>query len=163
MKGPSRAGSMLFAAPTVPTPYPRTPRLEFPFATYHPHFYHKAMKRITKLHRNQIFVFGSNLSGRHGAGAALDAWRLFGAEYFKGDGSTGRCYAIPTKGHNMEIRSLEDIQKSVEQFLFYAWRNPDYEFIVTPIGCGLAGYKPEQIKPMFAAVPENVILPDEFK
>lgn len=120
------------------------------------------MKRLTELGPKQIFVFGSNLAGRHGAGAARDASKFFGAEYFKGEGPTGSCYAIPTKDHSLRPRSLDEIERSVLSFLVYAVRHPDYEFIVTPIGCGLAGYTPEQIAPMFWGHPKNVILPDEF-
>jgi hypothetical protein len=120
------------------------------------------MQRITELKPNQIFVFGSNLAGRHRAGAAKDAMLYFEAKFFKGEGPTGRCYAIPTKDHNLKTRPLKEIEESVSTFLNYARSYPEYEFIVTPVGCGLAGYTPEQIAPMFWGHPKNVILPDEF-
>lgn len=120
------------------------------------------MNRITKLEPNQIFVFGSNRAGRHGAGAAEDARIYFGAQTGCGEGRTGQAYAIPTKDTRLKTLPLIEIQESVEGFLSYARLNPSLEFLVTPIGCGLAGYKPHQIAPMFWDAPENVILPPEF-
>lgn len=113
---------------------------------------------------NRIFVFGSNRQGRHGVGAALEAVRLHGAKKGQGYGRQGNSYAIITK----ELRkthdsvSLEEVRNGVWLFLDYAWKNPDLEFDVTPIGCGLAGFKPEQIAPFFAVSPPNVHLPKEF-
>lgn len=120
---------------------------------------------ITSLSRNQIFVFGSNLGGFHGAGAARKAYHSFGAEWGVGEGRTGQCYAIPTKDAELGIRPLEAIDRSVERFLSYAQRNPELTFLVTKIGCGLAGYSTEAIKPMFKNrhVPGNVVLPIEFQ
>jgi hypothetical protein len=117
---------------------------------------------ITELKPNQVFVFGSNLSGRHGKGAALQAVK-FGAEYGIGVGPTGQCYAIPTKGFKLEVLPLEVIQGYVGIFNRWAKANPHQEFLLTPIGTGLAGYSPEQIAPMFKDSPSNVILPPEFK
>lgn len=117
---------------------------------------------ITKLKDNQIFTFGSNLSGRHGKGAALQAVK-FGAEYGVGVGPTGQCYAIPTKGHKLEVLPLDVIQGYVHIFNRWTLLCPDQEFLLTPIGCGLAGYTPEQIAPMFKNHSENVILCPEFK
>jgi len=122
---------------------------------------------ITELKPNEVFVFGSNLAGRHGAGAALMAREKFGAEYGVGHGPTGQCFAIPTKDHRMKVLPLEEIGVYVQDFLLYAWKHPEKKFLVTLIGCGLAGYKPESIRPLFqlAAVdiPYNVILPKEFQ
>ena len=117
---------------------------------------------ITNLLDNQIFVFGSNLSGRHGKGAALQAVK-FGAKYGVGIGRTGQCYAIPTKGFNLEVLKLEVIKQHVEVFLDYVQSNSQLEFLLTPIGCGLAGYDSNQIAPMFNRQYENLILPVEFK
>lgn len=115
---------------------------------------------------NEIFVFGSNLAGRHGAGAAKTAHDLFGADYGVGFGVTGRCYAIPTKDKWMRTLPLDHIKLYVDAFLLEAslkeMHSPEIKYIVTPIGCGLAGYKPEQIAPFFRKAPENVILPKEF-
>lgn len=125
---------------------------------------------ILSLEPNQIFVFGSNTNGVHGKGAALTAKNLFGAKRGVGAGPTGKCYAIPTrvmvktfgKYPKFETLSLDQIAKHVYQFLSYAAFHTELEFLVTPIGCGYAGYKPEQIAPMFRNVPTNVILPVEF-
>lgn len=111
----------------------------------------------------EIFVFGSNLAGRHGKGAALHARKYCGAIYGVGEGKQGNSYAIPTKGHRMEVLPLSVILGSVFRFIEYASAHPNTTFRLTPIGCGLAGYKPEQIAPMFVDAPTNVIMPDEFK
>jgi len=111
----------------------------------------------------EIFVFGSNLAGRHGKGAALFARQNHGAIYGCGEGRQGNRYGIPTKGFRLEVLTLEQIDRHVASFLEHARLSPSDTFRVTPIGCGLAGYKPHQIAPMFAGSPENVILPSEFK
>ncbi len=110
----------------------------------------------------EIFVFGSNLAGRHGKGAALYARKFHGAVYGVGVGLTGSSYAIPTKGYNLEILPLETIARYVEQFKEFAANNPQYNFKVTRVGCGLAGYKDADISPMFKGSPPNCILPDEW-
>lgn len=109
-----------------------------------------------------IFVFGSNLAGIHGAGAALWAVKNSGAIYGQGEGLQGDSYAIPTKDHSIRTLSLEDINKSVKKFLKFAESNPNLVFKVTPIGCGLAGYKPIDIAWMFEKSLPNVGLPLEF-
>lgn len=110
----------------------------------------------------KIFVFGSNLAGRHGRGAALDAKNLWNAEYGVGEGRTGRAYAVPTKDAQLRSRPLTDIKKSVEKFKEYARANDDLEFFVTAIGTGLAGYKHEDIGPMFSDCPSNCELPQPW-
>jgi hypothetical protein len=107
----------------------------------------------------RIFVFGSNLAGRHGKGAALDAKELWGAEYGVGEGPTGRAYAIPTKDEKLKRRSLFQIGASVKKFIEYAKEHPEMTFFVTRIGCGLAGYKDDDIGPMFHGAPSNCELP----
>jgi hypothetical protein len=109
-----------------------------------------------------IFVFGSNMAGRHGKGAALHARKHHGAIYGQGIGRQGNSYAIPTKDANLKTLSLLDIFQHVEEFKSYARANPDLRFQVTAIGCGLAGYKPGQIAPFFKDAPENCELPFEF-
>lgn len=109
-----------------------------------------------------VFVFGSNLAGRHGKGAAKWALENRGAKYGQGWGMQGNSYAIPTKGEKFEVLPLFLIRNHVHRFLSYAAAYPDLQFQVTPIGCGLAGYKPEQIAPMFKGAPQNCILPPEF-
>lgn len=117
------------------------------------------MRRITSLEPGQIFVFGSNLAGRHGVGAALDAKKLFGAVNGVGVGAQGQSYAIPTKDHHLRVLPLTGIQKHVTEFLAYVRLHPELEFLVTPIGTGLAGYDVKQIRPLFGeSLPANVKL-----
>ena len=113
--------------------------------------------------RRTIFVFGSNLAGRHGAGAAKFARENHGAVYGQGVGLQGDSYAIPTKDEGLRVLPLSHISQYVQQFIEFAELADDLEFRLTPIGCGLAGYKPEQIAPMFTSAPSNVILPEEFE
>lgn len=116
----------------------------------------------------EIFVFGSNLAGRHGKGAALYALKEHGAIYGQGEGRQGNSYAIPTKRGNLNTLALEDIEVYVQMFKQYVELHYDDSinlvYNVTPIGCGLAGYKPKQIAPMFrwALDLPNVRLPKEF-
>lgn len=107
----------------------------------------------------KIFVFGSNLAGRHGAGAALYARDHCGAIYGVGQGRTGGAYALPTKDRNIKTLPLTEIAAYVALFVAHARENPGEEFYVTRIGCGLAGYTDAQIAPMFAGAPDNCELP----
>ena len=113
----------------------------------------------------EIFVFGSNLAGRHGAGAAKFAVENHKAIYGIGVGLQGDSYGIPTKDQNIKTLPLETIQLYVDQFIDFARLTPDLLFNVTAIGCGLAGYNPSQIAPMFSSASglSNVRLPEEFK
>ncbi|WP_212745032.1 hypothetical protein [Hydrogenophaga sp. 2FB] len=110
-----------------------------------------------------VFVFGSNLAGRHGKGAAKDARLFYGAIYGKGVGMHGNSYAIPTKDEQLNVLQLSEIAVHVTDFLDFARRNPQLQFNVTKVGCGLAGYLPEQIGPMFTGAPDNCCLPPEFE
>jgi hypothetical protein len=110
-----------------------------------------------------VFVFGSNLAGRHGKGAAQFARLHRGAVYGQGVGYQGNSYAIPTKDETLSTLSLTHIRMYVASFIDFARAHPELEFQLTPIGCGLAGYKPHQIAPMFRFAPPNVQIPDEFK
>lgn len=116
-----------------------------------------------KMTDDRIFVFGSNLAGRHGKGAAKFAKKHKGAIYGQGRGLQGSSYAIPTKGYFLEVLSLDAIRQHVSAFKNTARHRHDLRFQLTPIGCGLAGYKPEEIAPMFKDSPDNVDLPEEFK
>ncbi len=109
-----------------------------------------------------IFVFGSNLAGRHGKGAALEARNKHGAIYGCGIGRTGMSYAIPTKDEYLKSLPLTIIKIHVAHFLSYAKQHPELEFKITAIGCGLAGYCPEQIAPFFDQASSNCCLPTEF-
>lgn len=106
-----------------------------------------------------VFVFGSNLAGRHGAGAALYARRHYGAVYGQGVGRQGNAYAIPTKDSALRTLLIDRIAEFVADFLDYARSHQDEQFQVTRIGCGLAGYTDAQIAPMFEHAPANCILP----
>lgn len=109
-----------------------------------------------------IFVFGSNLAGRHGAGAARHAVLYFDAEYGVGVGRTGRAFAIPTKDENLKIMSLPDIESYIRGFMRYAHEHQELTFLVTAVGCGLAGYKPWQIACTVHALPENCFISPRF-
>ena len=111
----------------------------------------------------EIFVFGSNLQGRHGKGAAKEAINKWGAIYGIASGRQGNSYAIPTKSSPWQTLPRHKIVHYVNEFLKYAYEHPDLKFILTPIGCGLAGYSYAEIAPMFWLAPENVIIPEEFK
>ena len=106
-----------------------------------------------------IFVFGSNLAGRHGKGAALTAFKEHGAVYGQGYGLQGTCFAIPTKDEELKTLPLNKIRDYVQSFIKFAKLNPDLKFSVTRIGCGLAGYEDADIAPFFKDAPENCILP----
>lgn len=109
-----------------------------------------------------IFVFGSNLAGRHGKGSALEAVKHWGAIKGVGIGRQGDSYAIPTKDMILKPLPLPIIRVYVGWFLTYAREHPYDRFKVVAIGCGLAGFKPAQIAPFFDYAPMNVMLPYEF-
>ncbi|MCR5039283.1 MAG: hypothetical protein K6A94_08120 [Bacteroidales bacterium] len=116
-------------------------------------------ERIMTLKPNEIFVFGSNLDGFHGGGAARIAMDRFGAVWGQGVGLQGQCYAIPTMQGGVNT-----IKPYVDEFVAFAEQHPEYKFLVTRIGCGIAGFANEQIAPLFqeALNVENIILPKEF-
>ena len=110
-----------------------------------------------------VFVFGSNRSGIHGAGAARYAAVHKGAEYGIGEGPTGACYALPTKGFNITQISLDDVSKHVQKFLLYAEKHIHQNFQVTQVGCGLGGFTREQIAPLFKSAPKNCFFDDAWR
>ena len=114
---------------------------------------------ITELQPNEIFVFGSNLSGMHGGGAALIAYRKFGAIWGKGVGLQGQSYGIPTMQGGVET-----IAPYVDEFIAFAREHGELRFLVTRIGCGIAGFDAEDIAPLFreAMNVENICLPRDF-
>jgi hypothetical protein len=119
---------------------------------------------IRKLEENQIFVFGSNLAGRHGKGAAKTAL-TWGAVWGQAAGLQGRTYGIPTKDRSVRrVLSIVEIKEWVDEFTKCAAQNPNLIFLVTEIGCGLAGYRPKDIAPLFKDCVhlENVHLPERF-
>ncbi len=111
-----------------------------------------------------IFVFGSNLAGRHGRGAAKYAHNVHGAEYGVGEGLTGDSYALPTKDINIKTRLIGDVRDSIYDFVHCAKENPDLLFFVTPIGTGLAGFTKKQIGGIFkdCTIPNNVVFTKEW-
>lgn len=111
----------------------------------------------------EIFVFGSNLAGRHGAGAALHARKHYRAVYGFGHGRTGSAYAIPTKDEKLCTIPLDRIGRYVAEFIAYAATHGHLSFKVTAIGTGLAGYSHEDIAPMFKGAPGNCQLPAEWR
>ena len=114
---------------------------------------------IDTLKDNEIFVFGSNLAGMHGGGAARVARLRFGAVLGNGVGIQGQSYAIPTMQGGVET-----IRPYVDDFIAYAQQHPSLHFLVTPIGCGIAGFEPEDIAPLFegAKAVKNISLPESF-
>lgn len=119
-------------------------------------------ENITHLEPNQIFVFGSNLAGRHGGGAAKLALDKFGANYGQGIGLQGQSYALPTLDKDFKKLPLEDIQKHLSDLSIFAQSRPDLQFLLTLIGCGLAGFTVEEIKSILPKFPDNVLLPIQF-
>ena len=123
--------------------------------------YHRecTSERISQLAPNEVFVFGSNLVGMHGGGAARVARERFGAVMGQGVGLQGQSYAIPTMQGGVET-----IQPYVDEFIDFAKAHPELKFLVTPIGCGIAGFAVAEIAPLFAAAidVENIILPRPF-
>jgi hypothetical protein len=107
----------------------------------------------------QIFVFGSNLKGYHGAGAAAEAVEKYGAVMGIGEGLQGHAYALPTKDERLVTLPLYKIEEHVHRFLVYAASFPKMQFFVTRVGCGLAGLTDEQMGPLFKGAPSNVELP----
>ena len=116
--------------------------------------------RINNLKENEIFVFGSNLQGSHGGGAAAIAANKFGAIWGQGVGLQGQSYGIPTM-HG----GIDEIKPYVDEFIEFAKQNPNLKFLVTRIGCGIAGFSEEEMAPLFkeAISLENVYLPNTFR
>ena len=121
-------------------------------------------EKITKLKNNQIFVFGSNQSGKHGKGAAKTALG-WGAIYGQAEGLQGKTYGIPSKDKSIRrTLSINEIKPYVDRFIDFAKNHPELNFLVTEIGCGLAGLKPKNVAPLFLGCKEltNVWLPTRF-
>jgi len=114
---------------------------------------------ITELRPDEVFVFGSNLAGMHGGGAAWVAFRKFGAVMGCGVGFRGQSYAIPTMQGGVDT-----IAPYVDQFIAFAKDHPELFFYVTRIGCGIAGFRDKEIAPLFSAAAdvENICLPETF-
>ncbi|MCF0075458.1 hypothetical protein LZD49_33575 [Dyadobacter sp. CY261] len=120
-------------------------------------------ENITHLYDNEVFVFGSNLAGHHGAGAAKTALQ-WGAIPGKGEGLFGQTYALPTKDFNIITRDIPDIYSSVVSLRQCIQDNPDHHFLITKVGCGLAGLSIDEVALMFRGFLDimNCSLPQEF-
>jgi len=116
-----------------------------------------------KVPTSAVFVFGSNESGIHGAGAASHAVNVHGAEMGVGYGPRDKSFALPTKNWYIETLPLERIKPFVDGFLEYARRSPQQLFYVTRIGCGFAGYDDKDIAPLFSGASGNCILPEGWR
>ncbi len=114
---------------------------------------------ITELSPKQIFVFGSNLSGNHVGGAAKQALERFGAKMGIGEGITGQCYAFPTLDENLEKRSRKKLKLAKARLYRCCLNNSDEEFLLTKVGCGIAGYEEGYIINLFKNSPRNLIKP----
>lgn len=118
-----------------------------------------ASDRIDQLGPDEIFVFGSNLAGSHGGGAARIAYMKFGAIMGQGVGLQGQSYAIPTMHGGVDV-----IKPYVDEFIVFAHNHPELKFLVTRIGCGIAGFCDKEIAPLFkdAIQEQNIYLPRTF-
>lgn len=116
-----------------------------------------SVEYIDRLGPHEVFVFGSNVSGKHRAGAARMAWKRFGAVWGQGHGHHGQSYAIDTMSGPVQLR------REVEAFCAYAQARSELSFILTEVGCGIARYRPEDVAPLFAAAPANVRMPERFQ
>lgn len=112
---------------------------------------------------NEVFVFGSNMSGIHGAGAAKEAFRNYGAAWGIGYGMEGHSFAIPTKDRDIQTLPIEDIKVLVNRFKKFAEKNQHIKFYVSRIGCGLAGYKDADMAPLFIGSPSNCSFAEEWE
>jgi len=113
-------------------------------------------RRITELAEGEVFVFGSNASGAHGAGAALTAYERFGAIWGQGRGLQGQSYGIDT------MSGWDALVADVRDFLGFAREHPELTFLLTPVGTGIAGWSATEVAPLFADAPDNVLLPESF-
>lgn len=111
---------------------------------------------IRELKPGEVFVFGSNAAGLHGGGAARFAYENFGAVWGQGHGLQGTSYAIDT------MSGLETLGAEARRFVAFAGEHPELRFLVTEVGCGIAGYTPAEVAPLFAGSPGNVVLPASF-
>ena len=118
---------------------------------------------ISSLKENQIFVFGSNLGGVHAGGAAKQAKEQFGAAEGVGEGLIGTCYAFPTLTMRFRRRHHSGLVRSRDKLYSTARALPEKQFLLTKVGCGIAGYDEEYMKSLFRDAPKNVTLPKEWQ
>jgi hypothetical protein len=113
--------------------------------------------RIDSLEPGEVFVFGSNASGAHGGGAARFALDRFGAIWGQAEGLQGQSYGIDT------MSGLAVFEEQARRFVAFAAEHPELRFLVTEVGCGIAGYRPVQVAAFFTGAGENVVLPESFR
>ena len=118
---------------------------------------------VKSLPEDTIFVFGSNMAGTHAGGAAKTAHLHFGAMKGVGRGWSGQSFAIPTMNEHLQQMPLSQIQHYIDDFKIYTKNHPKSKYFVTSVGCGVAGYKVEEIAPMFKGISHNVIFPASFR
>lgn len=118
---------------------------------------------VKTLPKDTVFVFGSNLAGKHHGGAAAIAVEHFGALLGVGRGWSGQSFAIPTMNEHLQQMPLSQIQHYVDDFKIYTKNHPKNKYFLTAIGCGIAGYTVEEIAPMFKGISRNVIFPQSFR
>ena len=118
---------------------------------------------IKNLPEDTTFVFGSNMAGDHSAGASKTAFEHFGAVKGVGRGWAGKSFAIPTMNEHLQQMPLSQIQHYVDDFKIYTKNHPSHKYFITSIGCGVSGYKIEEIAPMFKGISHNVIFPASFR
>lgn len=112
---------------------------------------------------DRVFVFGSNLLGIHGAGAAAYAFDDLGAYWGVGEGIMGNSYALPTCYRPGEPVTMMELAVYVQNFLDYAGDHPELRFFVSQVGCGLAGFREDEVAPLFAEAPDNCDLPPGWR
>lgn len=122
-----------------------------------------ADQTIPNIGQGYIWVFGSNLRGAHGKGAAKIAHKNFAAPYGKSEGRMGAAYGIPLKDKHLNTLPLFEVLPYVQRFLNYARANPGLKFYVTRVGCGLAGYPDEAMAPLFRGAPDNCNFVEEWR
>lgn len=110
-------------------------------------------EHIQSLEPHEIFVFGSNIQGAHGGGAARVAHQQFGAQYGVGEGLTGQSYALPS------MEGTESFRAAAQRFIDFAASRPDLTFLLTKVGCGIAGYSETEVSQWFTEAPDNVVKP----
>jgi hypothetical protein len=114
---------------------------------------------ITSLEDKEVFVFGANMAGAHAGGAALQAFEQFGAEWGVGEGLTGHCYAFPTLNEKMERHGDGELHCIKHAFYRCVNAHPELTFLLTKVGCGIAGYDENIMRKLFSDAPKNVIKP----
>lgn len=118
---------------------------------------------IASLLPNQVFIFGSNMAGKHYGGAAKQAADQFGAQYGVGEGLTGQCYAFPTL--TADFKKVSNTQLHASRLRLYETANahPETEFLLTKVGCGIAGFTESKMRRLFVNAPSNVVKPEDWR